>query len=129
MPTLIPSDILKLCDSHGKEVTLFEWIDPESLKMLIQPTIGKTYECTVYVKNTHPEFRVLHIRLSHSYEDIRIFPEYIESLKSWKSVKIKIVWRPFTEKGISEKIKNHKVFVEIQNHCIVETISEVKEEV
>jgi hypothetical protein len=129
MPTLIPSDILKLTDSHGQEVTNFEWIDPENPRLLISPEIGKTYTCTVYLKNTHPVFRVLHVRLSHSYEDVRIFPEYIDSLKSHKSTPIKIVWKPFTIEGITEKIKNHKVFVEIQNHCIVETVAEVAEEV
>jgi len=127
-PTIIQNDILKLCDKSGKPIEKFDFIDPENPKLLIDPSLGKTYVCTVFIKNTHPEFRVLHIRLSHSYEDIRIFPEYIESLKSGKSVKIKIVWKPFTTQGIEEKIKNHKVFVEIQNHCTVEVVSEIQEQ-
>ena len=129
MPTLIPSDILKLCDSHGKEVTNFEWIDPENPRLLISPEIGGVYEAVVFLKNTHPEFRVLHVRLSHNYQDIKIEPSYIESLKSQKSVKIRLIWKPFTKKGISEKIKDNKVFVNIENSCMVEVVSEIPEEV
>jgi len=123
----LKSDILKLCDSHGVEVTNFDLVDPSNPKLLINPEIGKTYECTVYVKNTS-EWQVLHVRLTHNYEDLRIEPSYIESLRSKKTVKIRIFWRPFKLEHIEEKIKNHKVFVEIQNHCTVEVVSEIQEQ-
>lgn len=112
MPTVIRYDILKLVDKNGRPSTTLDFVDPSNPNVLIDPEIGKTYEATVFLKNDS-EFTVQWIRLIHVYEDVRLEPSYIELLKPNEVVEIKITWRPFTEKGITEKIKDGKVSINI----------------
>jgi len=126
MPTVIPYDILRLTDKNGKSLEKVEFVDPENPLLLIDPEIGKVYESTVFLKNDS-EHKILNIRFLHDYEDVKFEPSFINSLKSQKSIPIKITWKPFTEKGISEKVKDGKVSISFSPSCMVEVISEVKE--
>lgn len=118
MPTTIRADILKLVDKSGKPLLSVDFIDPSNPLILIDPQIGKTYEAKVFLKNDSP-YEILHVRLFHNYSDVKLEPTYIEFLKSNQIEEIKITWKPFTEKGITEKIKNGKVSVNFQPSCTV----------
>jgi hypothetical protein len=123
----VKDDILKLVDSHGKPIEKFDFVDPENPKILIDPEIGKTYEAVFHIFNSS-EWKVINLKLSHNYSDIRIFPEIIDSLKPHKISKpISIIWRPFTTQGIESKIKDHKITLNIQPSCTVEIEQEVKQ--
>lgn len=126
MPTVLKADILKLVDSHDKELKSFEFVDPENPLVLISPELGKTYVCTVILLNDS-EYRIHHVRFHHAYSDISILPNYIDSLKPKKSVLIKIIWRPFSEKGISEKCKDGKIIVNFSPSCTVEIEQSIQE--
>jgi hypothetical protein len=126
MPTVIPSDILRLTDSHGKPIENFTFIDEKNPLVLISPEIGKTYVCTVKLLNDS-EYRIHHIRFHHDYSDVKIFPEYIDVLKPKKSIMLKILWSPFTTQSIEQKCKNGKITLNFSPSCTVEIISEVKQ--
>jgi hypothetical protein len=128
MPTVIPYDVLKLTDKDGRPIEKVEFVDPENPLLLIDPEIGKVYESTVFLKNDS-EHKILNIRFQHDYSDIRILPEYIHCLKKGQKMLLTIVWKPFSEIGISEKIKDNKVSVSFQTSCTVEVVTEIKEEV
>ncbi len=125
-PTTIANDILKLVDKDGQPLGKIDFIDPESPLVLIDPQIGRKYEAVFWLLNSS-EWKVLHVRFHHDYEDVKLEPSYIDSLKPHKSIAILIKWSPFTTQGIEEKIKNHKITVSIQPSCTVEIEQEVKQ--
>ena len=118
MPTIIKEDTLKLVDCFGRPSVTLDFIDPENPLILINPEVGKTYEATVFLKNTS-EHLCQFIRLSHSYEDVKIEPSYIEFLKPNGMVEIKITWKPFKTEHITEKVKDGKVSINFTPSCKV----------
>jgi hypothetical protein len=125
--TVIPNDILKLVDKDGKELKSFEWVEVGNPNVLINPEIGHKYETEPFYLWNSSEWKIHHIKWHHSYSDVKIEPSYIDSLKKHKSIPIKIVWRPFSEKGISEKCKDGKISLSISPHAVVEIIQEVNQ--
>jgi hypothetical protein len=100
-------------------LTKVDFIDPRNSLVLISPEIGKVYTCTVYLKNDST-YLCSHIRILHDYEDVKTEPSYIENLKPSEVVPIRIDWKPFTEQGIREKVKDGKTLVVIMPKCTVE---------
>jgi hypothetical protein len=107
MPTILKDDELVLVDKDGKPIRKVEWVDPENSACLINPQVGRTYTCTVYLKN-ESEFELHHFRIMTSFPDVRFEPTYISHLGPYEKVKVEIVWFPFTHEQITSKIKDGK---------------------
>jgi hypothetical protein len=120
-PTILKDSELVLVDSSGKPIRKIVWVDPENPACLINPQVGKTYTCTVYLKN-ESEFELHNFRIVTVFPDIRFDPSYIQHLGPYQKEKIEVIWSPFTFEQITSKIKDGKFWANVLVKCTQEIV-------